>query len=89
MALGASPGGVLREALRSGLAPAVAGLVAGLLAALAAARVITSLLYDVRAVDLAMCATVAALLLGVATLASWLPARRAARANPLTVLRAD
>lgn len=89
MALGASPGGVLREALRSGLAPAVAGLVAGLLAALAAARVITSLLYDVRAVDLATCATVAALLLGVATLASWLPARRAARADPLTVLRAD
>ena len=89
LALGASPRGVQREALRSGLAPALAGLLVGFVAALATARLVGSLLYDARPVDLPTYLAVGAVLFGVAAAASWLPARRAARADPLAMLRAD
>jgi predicted permease len=89
VALGAPPARVLALMLRQGLAPVAAGLVVGLAGALAAARVLRALLFEVSATDPATYAAVAALLGAVAALAAYLPARRAARVDPLVALRAD
>jgi putative ABC transport system permease protein len=89
MALGAGPGRVLREAVRDGVAPVLFGLVAGTAGAVASAGLLRGLLFDVAPVNLPTYAAVAGVLLGVAGLATWLPARRAARTDPLTVLRTD
>ena len=89
MALGASTGNVLRLAIAQGLAPAVAGLAIGLVAAVLLTRLLSGLLYDVAAVDPATFGGVALLLVIVALLAGWLPARRAARVNPAFALRQD
>jgi predicted permease len=89
VALGAPPARVLALMLRQGLAPVAAGLAAGLAGALAAARVLRALLFEVSATDPATYAAVAALLGAVAALAAYLPARRAARVDPLVALRAD
>jgi ABC-type antimicrobial peptide transport system permease subunit len=89
MALGAGPGRVLREAVRDGVAPVLFGLVAGTAGAVASAGLLRGLLFDVAPVNLPTYAAVAGVLLGVAGLATWLPARRAARTDPLSVLRTD
>jgi ABC-type antimicrobial peptide transport system permease subunit len=65
------------------------GLGVGLAAALAGGRVLAAQLYGVRPVDPATFAGVALLLLAVALLAAWGPARRAARTDPARILRAD
>lgn len=65
------------------------GIASGLLGALACARLMTSLLYAVRAWDPAIFILITALIAAVAFLASWLPARRAARLNPIEALRAE
>ena len=89
MALGASRERVVRMVVRQGMTLAVAGAVAGLLGALAAARGLQSLLFEVSARDPAIYAAVAGVLVLVAALASWLPARRAARTDPQLVLRGE
>jgi ABC-type antimicrobial peptide transport system permease subunit len=89
VALGARAADVRRLVLGRGLAPAAVGLVAGLAAALAAGRVLAAQLYGVRPADPATFAAVAVALGVVAVAAAWGPARRAARADPAAVLRAE
>ncbi|MBN1360359.1 MAG: ABC transporter permease [Sedimentisphaerales bacterium] len=87
MALGACRADVLRTVLRQGIKLTAIGLAAGLAGALIATRVVASLLYDVSPTDPATFACVALLLAAVALLASYLPARRAARTDPMEALR--
>jgi hypothetical protein len=89
VALGAQGDDVLRLVLRQGMAPVAAGLLLGLCGAAAASRVLQSLLYGVAATDAATYLAVAAFLATVATAASYLPARHATRADPMTALRAE
>jgi predicted permease len=89
MALGASAPTVRGMILRQGLALAAVGVVVGLAAAAALSRVMGSLLYGVSAVDPVTYAAVAAALVAVSALASWLPALRAAGVDPSRALRAE
>jgi predicted permease len=89
LALGATRGGVARLVIREGVSVAVVGLAAGLLGALAAGRLLASLLYGVEASDPVTFASAALFLLAVALLASALPALRAARLDPVEVLRSE
>ena len=89
MALGAQPAQVLRMVLRQGLTLAALGVVSGLLLSLGATRALEGLLFGVPRTDPLTYASVAALLVGVAMLASLLPARRATRVDPVLALRAE
>jgi putative ABC transport system permease protein len=89
MALGASRERVVRMVVGQGLALAVAGAATGLLGALFATRWMQSLLFEVSVSDPAIYAVVAAVLVLVAAVASWLPARRAAATDPQLVLRGE
>ncbi len=89
MALGASRGDVLTAVLRQGVKLTLIGLIVGLAGALAATRVIRSLLYGVSSTDPLTFAGVAALLTAVVLLACYLPARRAARIDPMVALRCE
>lgn len=89
VALGATPGRILREILSSGLSLAAIGLLIGLAAALALTRYLEALLYSVRPTDPAVFGLAIATLLLVATAACYLPARRAARVDPIVVLREE
>ncbi|HEX3131581.1 MAG TPA: ABC transporter permease [Thermoanaerobaculia bacterium] len=89
MALGAQAGDVVRLILRRGMGLALSGLVIGLAAAVLFTRVLENLLYSVRPTDPIVFAGIAVGLILVALLASWLPARRAARLDPIVTLRAD
>jgi putative ABC transport system permease protein len=89
MALGAAGGDVVRMIVRGGLTLAGAGVVIGLAVALVATRVLRSLLFGVSATDPATFAGVAVLLVGVALVASWIPARAATRIDPNVALRAE
>jgi ABC-type antimicrobial peptide transport system permease subunit len=73
--------------MRRGLLPVAGGIVVGLVAALAFSRVMTGLLYDVSPTDPVTLVGVTALLAAVAVAAAYLPARRAARLDPLRALR--
>jgi ABC-type antimicrobial peptide transport system permease subunit len=75
--------------LAQGLKPVVVGSVIGLIAALALGRVLSSLLYGVTATDPATFAVVVLLLSFAALLASWLPARRATKVDPMVALRRE
>jgi putative ABC transport system permease protein len=88
MALGANPRDVLRLVVGQGMAVALAGAGAGA-AALPLTRLMSSVLYGVRPTDPATYAGVALLLLAIALLASYLPARRAAHIDPGKALRAE
>lgn len=88
-ALGASPGQIVRLTLRDGLKPVAWGLAAGLAVTLAGGRVLESQLYQVRAWDPVMLLGASAALAIIAALACWLPARRAARIDPVTALHQD
>jgi putative ABC transport system permease protein len=89
MALGAAPGDIVRRVLQRSLALSAAGLVAGLLVALALSRLLASLLFGVGATDIPTYAGVSALLLLVSAIASWIPARRATRVDPVSALRSE
>jgi len=87
MALGAQPSSVLGMVLRQGLRVAFIGLVLGLAGALAAQKLLTSFLFGVTGTDPVTFAAIAALLALVAGGACLIPARRAARVDPLVALR--
>lgn len=89
IALGASTERVVGMVVRRGLTLAVIGVALGTAGAYAVTRVLQSLLFSVSARDPLTFAAVAALLGGVAVLASWIPARRAARVDPLTAMKAE
>ena len=87
MALGANPLNVLTLVVGHGFKLAIAGIVIGLLAAFALTRVITTFLFGVEAMDPLTYVFTALILLGVAIAASYLPARRATKVDPLTAVR--
>jgi putative ABC transport system permease protein len=89
MALGAEPGQVTRLFLRQGLARTATGIVLGLAGAAASTRLLESWLYGVKPLDAPTFAWSAAGMLAIAALASYLPARRAARIDPLVTLKAE
>jgi len=88
-ALGATPGRVVRMVLGDGLRLVAAGAAVGLAAGAVAARLMSGLLFGIRAFDPAAFAGAAALLLAVAALASLVPARRASRLDPMSALRSE
>jgi ABC-type antimicrobial peptide transport system permease subunit len=89
MALGALPGNMLWMILRESLALVSIGVATGLGAAVAGTRIISEFLYGVSATDPATYAGVALLLLMVAATACLLPARRAAKVDPMVALRCE
>jgi predicted permease len=89
VALGAQRGDVLRLVVGQGTRLAVVGVAIGAVAALAGGRALASRLYGVSASDPATLAAVAATLVAVAVVASWLPARRATRVDPVVALRVE
>ena len=89
LALGADPGQVAGMIVRQGGLVAIAGVIVGLGLAYAGSRFIASLLYGVSARDPVVFAATTVLLLTVALLACWLPARRGARLSPLEALRTE
>ncbi len=89
MALGARKMDVLRAVLTHGLRLTLLGVVCGLAGAVALTRVLSSLLYDVTPTDPLTLAGVSLVLMAIALLASYLPARRAARIDPMAALRCE
>jgi putative ABC transport system permease protein len=89
IALGAGKRTVVGEVVRRAMRPAVAGLAVGLLAALALTQTLQGLLYGLDPTDPATFTLAAAVLLASALLAAWLPARRAAGADPVVALRRE
>ena len=89
MALGARPVDVLRLVIRQGMTLTLAGLVVGIVAGTFATRVLSDMLFGVAPRDPLTFAGVPVLLLLVAFLACYIPARRATRIDPLTALRAE
>jgi putative ABC transport system permease protein len=87
LALGAAHADILRMVVRQGLTLAALGVTFGLLASFALTRLISSMLYKVGAMDLATFILTPALFFGVALLASYAPAQRATRVNPVEALR--
>jgi len=87
IALGAGRRGILQMVLRQGLGLAIAGAAVGLVGAAVVSRLMAGLLYGVRPADPLTFAGVALLLIGVALLACYIPARRAMRVDPLVALR--
>lgn len=89
MALGATSGSVLRLILRQGLALSSIGLLLGLVIAFSSAQLLTSMLFQIKPTDLLVYLGVAGLLTAVAFLASYIPARRASRIDPLAAIRQE
>lgn len=89
MALGAQASDLLRLVLRDGLMLTSIGLIIGIAAALGVTRVMSGLLFGVTATDAASYLIIALLLIAVAFIASYVPARRAMRVDPLLALRRE
>ncbi len=89
MALGAQRTNVLGMVIRQGMAISAGGVIAGVLGAVAATRLLSSWLYGVEATDPMTFATVSLVLVGIALLATCVPARRAARVDPLIAIRSE
>lgn len=89
VALGASKRTLVGLVLRQSMVPVVAGLALGIAGSLASGRLLTNLLYEVTPGDPIVLGTITALLTIVALVSSWLPARRAAMADPLVALREE
>jgi len=89
MAFGAQPSGIFRLVVGQGMRLAALGIVIGLAAAFALTRVMQSMLVGVSATDPLTFVAITALFAAVAALACWIPARRAARLDPLVALREE
>jgi putative ABC transport system permease protein len=89
VALGASRRHVLSLVVVNGVRWAMLGVLIGLAGAYTGTRLLATLLFGVTPTDVATFASLAALMLGIAALASYVPARRAASVNPVSALRAD
>jgi len=89
IAVGATTHRIVRLVLRDGLGTAVWGAVAGLAGAVALTRLMRSLLFGVGALDAATFLATTTILIAVAALASWIPARRAARIDPMVAIREE
>ena len=89
LALGANPKSIMRMVIREGMLPVAAGAALGLMAALVLSRGIAALLYGVSPTDPITLAGTTALLLGIALLACYLPARHATTIDPLAALRPE
>jgi putative ABC transport system permease protein len=87
MAVGAQPGDVLRLVVGQGLRLGIVGVLIGVVGALAISRIIASLLFNTSTGDPITYVSVSSIFLGIAILASYLPARRAARFDPMVALR--
>ncbi|HSJ65854.1 MAG TPA: ABC transporter permease [Gemmatimonadaceae bacterium] len=89
MALGATGGAVRQQVVRQGAKVVLVGVVLGVAVALASTRLMDALLYEVRAVDPLVFGAMAALMIGVGLLASYMPARRASLVHPVEALRSE
>jgi predicted permease len=89
MALGATAGAVRRMVMSQGAKVVLAGLVVGVGAALASTRLLSTLLFNVQAMDPIVFAAMAVLMTVIGMLASYMPARRASRVDPMVSLRSD
>jgi putative ABC transport system permease protein len=89
MALGADSGRVQRMVVAQGTRVVLVGVGIGLVAAYVSTRALTTLLFDVEAIDISTFAAMAASMLAVGLLATWLPARRASSVSPLESLRGE
>lgn len=89
LTFGAPPAALRVMVVRQGLRPVLLGLAAGLIGSVLAGQLLASFLYETNPRDPLALATVAAVLLPVAFLACWFPARRAANVDPITALRAE
>ena len=89
VALGAQPGRVVRGIVRDAAWPIAIGVVIGLAAGALATRAIAQFLFQVQPTDPATFATAGAMLAAAGMLAAWLPARRAARVDPVIALRSE
>jgi putative ABC transport system permease protein len=89
LALGAERGGIVGLVVRQGMGLVAVAVVIGLSGALLTGRVLSSLLYDVSARDPLTYTAVTGVLVGVAALACWLPARRASAVDPQSALRSE
>jgi ABC-type antimicrobial peptide transport system permease subunit len=87
LALGEAPGAIAAAIVRQGGLVTLSGLAVGLSVAFASGRLIQALLYGVSADDPVVFAVTPAVLLAVALVACWVPARRASKLNPLEALR--
>ena len=89
VALGAGAGRVRSLVLKEGMRMAALGVALGVVGSLWASRVLESLLFQTSATDAVTLGSVASFMLGVAAFASWIPARRATRVDPVQALRAE
>jgi putative ABC transport system permease protein len=89
IALGAKPGDILRMILANGISLATAGVLVGIVVALAAAPLLRSLLHDISPRDPLTFVVIAVLLLTTTSIASWIPAHRAAHVDPNAALRCE
>lgn len=89
MALGASPWGVMRSVLANGIKLAIAGTALGIVLGLTLSRFLGNLLYEVRVADPVAIIATCTIAVIVAAIASYVPARRATRADPISALRAE
>jgi predicted permease len=89
MALGATAGAVRRQVVSQGVKVVAVGVVIGVGVAVGSTRFLSTLLYDVKAVDPLVFAAMALTMIGMGVLASYVPARRASNVDPIEALRSD